>query len=77
MISLSCFGNLLYKMLIYFYKDFFRIFKNGQKKCPNFENGNKSSILKIDETINFFSVSQVFEKIKFVTTKFLKFRLFL
>jgi hypothetical protein len=44
-------------LYLFFYKDFFGNLKNGQKKCPNFENGNKSSILKIDETIIFFSVS--------------------
>jgi hypothetical protein len=43
-------------LYLYFFKDFFREVKNGQKKCPNFENGNKSSNLKNDETINFFSV---------------------
>jgi hypothetical protein len=49
-------------LYLFFFKDFFRNFKNGQKKCPNFKNGNKSSNLKIDETINFFSVSGLFEK---------------
>ena len=46
-------------MLIYFFQDFFQNFKNGQKKCPNFKNGNKSSNFKIDETIKIFSVSSL------------------
>jgi hypothetical protein len=37
-VSLSYFKDLLYKILIYFYKDFFGKVKNGQKKCPNLEN---------------------------------------
>jgi hypothetical protein len=37
--SLSYFKDLLYKILIYFYKDFFGKVKNGQKKCPISENG--------------------------------------
>jgi len=29
-------------LYIFFYKDFFREVQNGQKKCPNFKNGNTS-----------------------------------
>jgi hypothetical protein len=49
-------------LYLFFFKDFFREFKNGQKKCPNFKNENKCSNLKNDETIIFFSVSWLFEK---------------
>ena len=47
-------------MLIYFFKDFFQIFKNGQKKCPNFENENKSWKKNFDETIKKINVTEKF-----------------
>jgi hypothetical protein len=59
------------EIFIFFFKDFFGKFKNGQKKCPNFKNGNTSWKKHFDETINFFSVSQVFETFCFVTVKIL------
>ncbi len=69
-VSLSYFKDLLYKILIYFYKDFFGKVKNGQKKCPNLENGNTSWKKNFDETINFFSVWSPKINFKIVTVIF-------
>jgi hypothetical protein len=60
------------EIFIFFYKDFFGKVKNGQKKCPNFKNGNKSSNLKNVETIKKISVSSEKKVLKIVTINFFK-----